>query len=199
MIFTAKFGWTEEEAIFYNTMISTAGIFGLMIGCILGGKMLKFGRRNTIIICQLICIFGTAITMIVHPATLIGGRVILGIGAAMMNIVFGKIVCETLPPQIMGNFGMVANTALSSGLIIIFGLGSILPDQKDEEAKKEDELWRVIWLGSVVVGIIEILFTVLIYRREPVGYCLMQGRDQEAIESLVKIYRKKDPDSPESL
>ena len=38
----------------------------------------------------------------------------------------------------------------------------------------------------------------LIYRREPVGYCLMEGRDQEAIESLARIYRKKDPDSPES-
>ena len=199
MIFTAKFGWTEEEAIFYNTIISTAGIFGLMIGSILGGRMLKFGRRSMIIICQLICILGAAITMIVHPATLSGGRVILGIGAAIMNIIFGKIVCETLPPQLMGNFGMVANTALSSGLIIIFGLGGILPDQKDEEAKKEDEMWRVIWLGPVVVGVVEILFTVLIYRREPVGYCLMEGRDEEAIQSLARIYRKKDPDSPESL
>ena len=148
-----------------------------MIGSIIGGRMLMFGRRKTVIISQLICILGASITMIVHVATLSLGRVLEGIGAAMMNVVFGKLMAETLPPHLFGNFGMAANSSMSIGLILVFGLGGILPDPKDEEANKEDELWRVIWAGPIVVGIIEILFTLFIFRLEPVGYCVMEGHD----------------------
>lgn len=49
-IFEAKFGWDKDDAILYNTIISSAGIIGLTIGSILGGSLLGLGRRRTIII-----------------------------------------------------------------------------------------------------------------------------------------------------
>ena len=40
---------------------------------------------------------------------------------------------------------------------------------------------------------------IFVYRLEPVVYSLMMGKDAQAIEHLKKVYRKKDPDSPETI
>ena len=45
-----KFGWGEEVK-FYNTIITSAGIFGLSMGSLLGGKTITIGRRKAGIIC----------------------------------------------------------------------------------------------------------------------------------------------------
>ena len=37
-IFKAKFGWNEDDTKFYNTIITTAGVFGNMIGALIGGR-----------------------------------------------------------------------------------------------------------------------------------------------------------------
>ena len=49
-VFEAKFGWTKDETMLYNTIISTAGIIGITVGSFLGGVLLKFGRRRIVII-----------------------------------------------------------------------------------------------------------------------------------------------------
>ena len=49
-VFEAKFGWDKDKTIVYNTIISTAGVIGMSIGCLVGGSILKFGRRNSTII-----------------------------------------------------------------------------------------------------------------------------------------------------
>ena len=49
-IFEAKLEWDKDEAILYNTIISTAGMLGITIGSFLGGSILKFGRRRAVII-----------------------------------------------------------------------------------------------------------------------------------------------------
>jgi len=131
--------------------------------------------------------------MIAHTATLSIGRVLLGIGAAIMNVAFGKMITETVPDSLVAKFAMAHNASICIGLMPAFGLAAILPDTEDLQANKDDELWRVIWLAPAVIGIIVILLTVLVFRQEPVSFCLMEGRDEEGIKHLKRIYRKKRP------
>ena len=63
-IFEAKFGWTEDETIFYNTIISTAPVIGLTIGSFFAGPILSLGRRRGALVTNIIAIIGAAITMI---------------------------------------------------------------------------------------------------------------------------------------
>ena len=49
-VFEAKFEWTKDETLMYNSLISTAGVIGLMIGCFLGGSLLQLGRRKAFLI-----------------------------------------------------------------------------------------------------------------------------------------------------
>jgi len=77
--------------------------------------------------------------------------------------------------HLIGNFCLAANASMSFGFIFVFSLAAILPDQKDIEANKQDELWRVIWAAPSLIAIIAILLVLTVYRLEPIGYYLMKG------------------------
>lgn len=49
-VFEAKFGWTEDETITNNTLISSAGILGFFLGSLVGGHLLRIGRRKAAIL-----------------------------------------------------------------------------------------------------------------------------------------------------
>ena len=38
-----------------------------------------------------------------------------------------------------------------------------------------------------------------VFRLEPINYCIMEGRQEEAIEHMRKVYRKKNPDDPRTI
>ena len=67
------------------------------MGGFFGGRLLSYGRRNTVFISQSLCVLGALISMITHESMLGLGRFILGIGAASFNIAIGKLVLETVP------------------------------------------------------------------------------------------------------
>ena len=180
-------------------MINTASVLGIAIGSFLGGSLLKLGRRKTVIISQLICIIGAAITMVMHESTLIIGKFLLGLGAGSENVVYGKLITETIPASIMSSFAMSHNASICLGFFTVFFMSAVLPESDNVQANYEDEFWRVIWLGPAFTGIISILLVLFVFRLEPVAYSLMIGEDAEAMEHLKKIYRKKDPDSPEKI
>ncbi len=45
-ILQAKFSWTEEETISYNTILGEAATIGMAIGSLVGGKSITIGRRR---------------------------------------------------------------------------------------------------------------------------------------------------------
>mmetsp|Transcript_32123 Transcript_32123/g.39841 ORF Transcript_32123/g.39841 Transcript_32123/m.39841 type:complete len:171 (-) Transcript_32123:319-831(-) len=94
---------------------------------------------------------------------------------------------------------MAHNSSICIGFVVVFGLGAVLPDPNDIEANEKDEMWRVIWLGPAVIGFIEIALTLFVMRLEPISYCMMVGRGEECRQHLRKVYRKKSPDSSETV
>ena len=96
-VFEAKLGWTEDETILYNTIISAAGPVGLSIGSFLGGPLIKIGRRKGAIIANVIGIVGPLISMIGSIPFLTLGRIFLGVAAGAYNVIFGKMIVENTP------------------------------------------------------------------------------------------------------
>ena len=124
-VFQAKFGWTDDETIFYNSIINTSGIIRLTIGSFIGGPLIKRGRRKGAIISNVIAIVGAASTMIATTEFLTIGRLLVGITAGAYNVVFGKMVVENLPEKLVGKFAMVHNASMNVGIVLAFGLGFI--------------------------------------------------------------------------
>ena len=50
-----------------------------------------------------------------------------------------------------------------------------------------------------VIGVIGILLISLVFRLEPIAYCIMMGFEEQGKKHLAKIYSKKDPDGQDSL
>ena len=198
-VFQARFGWNDDETVVNNTIISSAGVVGLTIGSFLGGSLIANGRRKTAIIAQSIAIIGSLITMIATVPFLTIGRVLCGTSAGIANVVFGKMITENMPEKTAAKYAMMHNAAICIGFLAAFPLGAILPDPDDYEANKEDEMWRVIFLAPAIIGVIVIFCVLFIFNLEPIAYCITTGRDAEGKKHMLRVYRKKDPNTPESI
>lgn len=126
-VLAEKFGW-GEEIVFYNTIITSAGILGLSTGSLLGGKTITIGRRKAALIMQIVALVGGIFTQYLHVATLCIGRFMYGFAAGHLNIIMAKSIDETMPASIKASFGIGTNAFLRIGIMLIFFLGAILPD-----------------------------------------------------------------------
>lgn len=70
-----------------------------------------------------------------------------------------------------------------------------MPDPKDYEGNKNDEMWRVIFLVPAFIGVFEIILLLLVFKEEPITFCITNDREEEAIRHMCKVYRIKDPAS----
>ena len=82
-IFQAKFGWTEDETVLYNSIISASAAVGQFVGCISAGSLIKKGRRKGIVIASIFAITGSGITMIGAIPFLSFGRFLVGCAAGV--------------------------------------------------------------------------------------------------------------------
>ena len=130
-VLKAKLGWDESEAKMWNTIISSTAIIGLMIGSLTGGSLLQLGRRKTVLISMLICIVSAIIPMYVNEYSMAVGRLLVGLGAGIFNVAFGKLINETIPSSVMATFAMAHNAGICFGFMLIFFLGAVLPDFDD--------------------------------------------------------------------
>ena len=96
-IFQAKFGWTEDETILYNTIISATAIVGQFLGCIYAGKLIQKGRRRGAVIANSIAIIGAGMTMIGTIPFLTFGRFSVGVASGIFNVALSKMISENMP------------------------------------------------------------------------------------------------------
>ena len=195
-VFQARFGWTDDETVLNNTIISSAGVVGLTIGCFLGGSLITYGRRQTAILAQLIAIVGSLICMIATVPFLTIGRVLCGTSGGISSVVFGKMIMENMPEKTAAKYASLQGAAICIGFLVALPMGAILPDPDDYEANKEDELWRIIYMAPAMIGVIVICCVLFIFNLEPIAYCIATGRDAEGKKHMLRVYRKKDPSTP---
>jgi len=94
---------------------------------------------------------------------------------------------------------MAHNASICVGFFTVFILGAFLPASDDVEANKEDQMWRIIWLGPSFVGLFEVIITLFVFVNEPINFCVMMNRTEEGVTHMGKVYRLKDPDSGENV
>lgn len=124
--------------------------------------------------------------------TLSLGRLFVGVAAGVSNVTFGKSIGENMPDKYAERASMMLNASICVGLFFCYFLGEILPDPEDIQANKDDELWRVIYFVPAVVGVVVILLVVLIFRQEPITYCIMNDLEEEGKAHMNRVYRKGD-------
>ena len=111
-IFEAKMGWTKDETIFYNTLISSAAIVGLVIGSFAGGPLIKNGRRRGALIVNALGIASAVFAMFGSTLFLTLGRFCNGFAAGTYNVIYGKMILENLPDKLAQTMVMVQTISI---------------------------------------------------------------------------------------
>ena len=94
---------------------------------------------------------------------------------------------------------MCHNASICVGLVAAYGMGGFLPDPEDLQANKDDEMWRIIYLMPALIGLVGIILILSVFRQEPISYCIMMGYEEQGMAHMRRLYRKVDPDSPETI
>lgn len=79
--FEAKFGWKigEDQAI-HNAFLGGSIMLGMTIGAVMGGVLMKIGRRKSMFICIVVGTIGNLCTLDIHSFyLLILGRFLFGV------------------------------------------------------------------------------------------------------------------------
>ena len=151
--------------------------------------MIKYGRRKGAILAQCLAIISAAVTMIGNVAALSIGRVLLGTTGATMMLIYGKSIVENMPDKLAARFAMFVNAGVSLGFLPCYAMGSLLPEPEDVEANENDSNWRLIFLVPALLGSIGLVMLLFFFREEPITFCIANGRDEEAMIHMKKVYR----------
>lgn len=127
-----KFGWTDDEAVLYNTIISSSAIFGVVTGSLSGGKFITKGRRICLIIFNFFAAIATGMTMFLNYETICIGRFLFGFCCGVFSVAGPKMLDETVPTHLNSSFGTATNSFMSGGIMIALLLGAFLPEDDDK-------------------------------------------------------------------
>ena len=82
---------------FYNTIISSVGVAGLVIGSLLAGVITKYGRRKALMYSNYIVFLSTALLMVLNIYTILVGRFLLGFAGGVFICASNLYISETVP------------------------------------------------------------------------------------------------------
>jgi MFS family permease len=173
-------------------IIVSSTIFAAAISALYGHYLLdQKGRKATLVIALVIFVVGSiimALAGLVHGstlsstsayATLVFGRIVIGIAIGLASDAGPLYISECAPPSLRGSFTTLFNVAVVSGQVaasIVCGCLSYLPPSYN---------WRLM-LGLGAIPAIVQMVGFLTLPLSPTWLCL-QGRHQEAEQVLRRI------------
>lgn len=81
-------------------MLGASGVLGMTLGSIIGGRVVKLGRRAAFLIACMVGIVGVSITMIERIPFILLGRLIYGFSCGLISICVPRFIEETVPNQL---------------------------------------------------------------------------------------------------
>lgn len=156
--------WNNDQTTLWITLCSSIFYIGGLIGGISAGKLASleiFGRRGSIILYSLLDSIGNLIAIIGNSPTFIIGRFISGFAMCGFITVIPLYIRETLPVNSVGKGGMLYTLLLSFGILVVFCLGLILPEDIN---KLENSLWRIIITFPCILESINVIVFIFFYK-----------------------------------
>ena len=195
-VFQAKFGWDDQEKVYYSTLISTIAVIGLSLGTLVGGKTMTIGRRRALIIMEVVAFVGGLITQVLDVRLICIGRFMYGLTAGHATIIMAKSVDETFPGELASRFGVITNAFNTIGIMLVFFLsGAVVP--KDASNYSTNETWRIIYALPCVIALAQIILFLFVFKQEPIRFCVANDREAEAKAFMRKVYKKEQDMSDE--
>ncbi|XP_059619812.1 uncharacterized protein LOC132263835 [Phlebotomus argentipes] len=161
-----------------NTIFSPVG------GLIASYTLDKFGRKNTLMVINILSIISWAVIAFSSKSDvnlmymeIIGARILIGIVAGLSSSPSAVYSAEIASPRLRGRLTVFTSVSISSGALVIYVLGYFI---------KND--WRLV---SGIAGIICVCaFCALYFVPESPRWLLMKNRVSQAEKSLKRLNGK---------
>ena len=157
--------------------------------------MVKYGRRNALVLSALIGIVGTAITIYDNSFwAIIIGRLIYGFSVGIIAIAMPRLMEESVPSNLVGFYGGLYCLSFAAATLLAYALAVFLPPDDDIEGLKETHVTQVVFGLPIVFYVIQLILQFTYFRRDSVKFLLLNGKQFEAEQEIMKIYsRANDP------
>jgi MFS family permease len=178
-------------------MIGSSMVLGMTIGAVCGGLLMRIGRWNAVILVNILGIIGSAITITpLNYSRILIGRTLLGLSAGLMSSVCPKMLEETLPNHLFDKLGPMFTTMQCIGSLIACLLVLMIPDDKDTEALKQCDLWKVAY-GYFPIACMgtSVLLMLTIVRSDSVKFLIVKNNQKQARIAIRKLYKQATSDA----
>ena len=157
-------------------------VAGLMVGSLVGGRLIVYGRRRATLLTQCLAVIGSLCTCFKNLPLICFGRFALGCVGSCSTLIMGKSICETLPMHKIASYGMLTNIFINGGLAFCFALGLLIPTDPADFAN--DEMWKLVSAMPAFFGLITITLWSLFFIEEPIAFSISVNRDKDAMMHL---------------
>ncbi len=162
---------------------------GTFFGALIGGQAAEWvGRRITIMISCLVFAIGVAIQVAATSAnTLVGGRLIAGLGVGGVSAVVIVYVSEIAPKRVRGLLVSMYQFCITLGLLIAACVDQGTQHLDNRDSYRIPIALQLIWAAILALG--------LFLLPESPRYFIKKGKPEAALKALSRV-RGQSPDSP---
>ncbi|KAH9921710.1 general substrate transporter [Epithele typhae] len=186
--FVSYFGITAEN----QGIVAALYVVGNVAGCLFAGPCAdRYGRRFGMTVGSLICVVGAVMqTTARNLSTLMGGRFILGLGAAVVQTAGPAYVVEMAYPKYRGVLTGAYQTCFFLGTIVStwleYGLNFV--------ESQPQWTWRLPLAVQALPSVLVLMFVWFI--PETPRWHIAHSNIEEARNVLIKYHGDGDPNSP---
>ena len=176
---------TSSQRALIVSILSAGTFFGALIG---GQAAESIGRRITIMVSCLIFAIGVAVQVAATTAnTLVGGRLVAGLGVGGVSAVVIVYVSEISPKRVRGMLVSVYQWAITIGLLIAACVDQGTQHLPNRNSYRIPISLQLIWAGILAFG--------LFMLPESPRYLVKKGKPEAALKALARV-RGQPTDSP---
>ena len=171
-----------------NLIVQCVMVVGCAIGALFGGKLVNIGRWKCLILSNILVIASSLGQLLYTNYTVFCiAKFFYGVAIGGFSVFSNQFVSEIAPKEISGPAGSLFQVMVVVGGLIPCGVGLIVLDGTDKTLEKE-VLWSLI-LSPVVIGVIQTMLLLCVFRLDTPVYYNSKGDTQKMREILSKIYK----------
>lgn len=121
------------------------------------------------------------------------GRFVFGLSSGVLLCATPKYLDEVVPSRLIDKgFGTSTNIIINLAVMIILLMATGLPD--DPVDLQATYYWYLIYAFQIPFQLLAIFLHSYVYTEEPIDFCIKNGKTDEALKLISKIYSNETPE-----
>jgi MFS family permease len=186
----------------WSTIITSACSVGLAVGSLGSAPFTRFGKKNCILINNILLMIGCGLTLVQMKEVVAAGRFIFGLTGGAFSVFVPSFINEITPTELKGPFGSATQLLITLGILISNLLGIPFPDCDKLDPKNKgcinknayepgfigDHYWRLVFALPILFAAIQCALLLFVFNFETPKFLKQNGRKAELNALMGKIY-----------